>query len=174
MSARRQTTLLLAGVALLTAGCGGSNDMAAATSTTDAHTTSKQTREAELKGAVRAAIGANVRLSTYVLWHNQIPAWATQSTRGPALNALRVSAAARRRQGIRIKNLTGHYTITSIALAPSFTTATAVIKSHQRVAPYKGGRRLGRAIVGDDHARIQLHRIGNTPRFIVWTVSPIR
>jgi hypothetical protein len=161
-------------VAALVTGCGGSNGSDAPSSTTDAVATSTRTSEATLKAAVRTALRANVRLSTYVLWHNQIPVWATQSTRGPALNALRASAATRRRQSIQIKNLSGHYTIISIALAPSYATAFAVIKSHQRVVPYKAGRRLGRAIVGDDHARIQLRRVGNTQRFIVWSVAPIR
>jgi hypothetical protein len=174
MTTSTRPLLLLVAVAALAAGCGGSNGSVAATSTAHTKTTSTRTSEATLKAAVQAAIRANVHLSTYVLWHNQIPTWATQSTRGPALKALRAAAAARRRQGIQIKNLSGHYTITSIALAPSYTAATAVIKSHQRVAPYKAGRRLGRAIVGDDHAQIHLRRIGNAQRFIVWSVSPIR
>ncbi|MGH7187677.1 MAG: hypothetical protein ACREU5_04620 [Burkholderiales bacterium] len=174
MTTATRPLLLLATVAALTAGCGGSNGSTAATSSTDAKTTSTRASEATLKAAVRAAIRDNVQLSTYVLWHNQIPAWATQSTRGPALSALRSAAATRRRQGIQIKNLSGHYTVTSIALAPSYAAATAVIRSHQRVAPYKAGHRLGRAIVGADHARVQLRRLGNTQRFIVWSVSPIR
>jgi len=174
MSTATRPLLLLATVAALTAGCGGSNGSVAATSSSDAKATSTRVSEATLKAAVRAAIRANVRLSTYVLWHNQVPAWATQSTRGPALNALRASAAARRRQGIQIKNLSGRYTIISIALAPSYTAATAVIRTHQRVAPYEAGHRLGRAIVGTDHARLQLRRVGNSQRFIVWSVSPIR
>jgi hypothetical protein len=174
MTAATRPLLLVFAVAALAAGCGGSNGSPAATNTTDTRPTSTRTSETALKAAVRAAIGANVRLSTYVLWHNQIPTWATQSTRGPALKALRASAATRRRQGIQIKNLSGHYTIVSITLTPSYTAATAVIKSHQRVAPYKAGHRLGRAIVGTDHARLQLHRLGNTQRFIVWNVVPIR
>jgi hypothetical protein len=174
MSTATRPLLLLATVAALTAGCGGSNGSIAATSSTDAKATSTRLSEATLKAAVRAAIRANVQLSTYVLWHNQIPAWATHSTRGPALSALRSAAATRRRQGIQIKNLSGHYTVISIALATSYAAATAVIRSHQRVAPYKAGHRLGRAIVGADHARVQLRRAGNSQRFIVWSVSPIR
>jgi hypothetical protein len=174
MTTATRPLLLVFAVAALAAGCGGSNGSPAATNTTDTRATSTQTSGTALKAAVRAAIGANVRLSTYVLWHNQIPTWATQSTRGPALKALRASAATRRRQGIQIKNLSGHYTIVSIALAPSFTTATAVIKSHQRVAPYKTGHRLGRAIVANVHAHVELHRLNNATRFIVWSVSTSR
>jgi hypothetical protein len=172
MTTTTRPLLLALAVATLAAGCGGSHGSTAPTTTTDAAVT--QTSEAALKAAVRAAIRANVHLSTYVLWHNTIPNWAKQSTRGPALKALRASAATRRRQGIQIKNLSGGYTIVSIALAPSYATATAVIKSHQRVAPYKAGHRLGKAITGTDHARLQLHRLGNTRRFVVWNVAPIK
>jgi hypothetical protein len=171
MNTTTRPLLVLISIAALAAGCGGSNGSVAATQATGAKTTSQQTSEETLKTAVRTTIGANVRLSTYVLWHNEVPAWAKQSTRGPALRALRTSAAARRRQGIQIKNLSGHYTVISIVLAPSYTAATAVIRSHQRVAPYKAGRRLGRAIVANDRARLKLHRLGNTQRFVVWSVS---
>ena len=175
MTAATRPLLLLATVGALAAGCGGTSGKGAATSTsTDATATSTQTSEASLKAAVRTAIRSNVQLSTYVLWHNRVPAWATRSTRGPALTALRSAAATRRKQGIQIRNLSGSYTIVSIALAPSYTTATAVIRSHQRVAPYKAGHRLGKAIVGDDHARLELRRVGGAPRFIVWSVLPIR
>jgi hypothetical protein len=173
MTTATRPLLLLALVAGLSAGCGNGN-RAATTTSTDTKTTSTQTSAATLKAAVRTAIHANVRLSTYVLWHNRIPSWATRSTRGPALKALRSAAATRRKQGIQIKNLSGGYTITAITLASSYGTAIAVVRSHQRVAPYKSGRRLGRAIVGTDHARVQLHRVVNARRFVVWSVLPIR
>jgi hypothetical protein len=174
MSATARPLLLAIVVAVLAAGCGGGNSSVAATHTRDTTGTSTRTNESSLKAGVRAALRANLRLSLYVLWHNQIPAWATQSTRGPALKALRVSAASRRRQGIQIKNLRGHSTIILIELAPSYTSAIAEIRDNRSVAPYKAGHRLGRAIVGTDHSRVQLHRLGNTQRFIVWSVAPIR
>jgi hypothetical protein len=174
MSDRKHAPLLLASIALAAAGCGGNRNMAAATSTTDAHTTSEQTSQTALKAAVRVAIRANLKLSLYVLWHDEVPTWAMRSTRGPALKALRVSAATRRRQGIQIKNLRGHSTILAIRLAPSYTSATAEIRDTRSVAPYRGGHRLGRAISGTDHSRVQLRRVGSTERFIVWSVSPIR
>ena len=174
MTTATRPLLLALTVATLAAGCGGSHPSAAPTTTTDATATSTQTSQATLKAAVRTALHANLKLSLYVLWHNKVPQWATQSTRGPALKALRTSAAARRRQGIQIKNLRGHATIISIQLAPSYSTATAEVRDTRSVAPYKKGHRLGRAIVGTDHSRVQLHRLGNTERFIVWNVSPIR
>jgi hypothetical protein len=176
MTATTRPLLLLVAVAVaaLAAGCGGSNGSVAATSTTDTRATSTQTSEAALKGAVRAALASNLKLSLYVLWHNEVPPWATGSTRGPALKALRTAAAARRRQGIQIKNLRGHSTIISIQLAPSYTSATAEVRDTRSVAPYKRGHRLGRAIVGTDHSRVQLRRVGTAERFIVWSVSPIR
>ena len=175
MTTATRPLLLLATVAAISAGCGGaSGNVAAPTTSTDAKSTSAQSSAVTLKAAVKTAIHANVQLSSYVLWHNSVPAWATRSTRGPALNALRSAAATRRKQGIQIKNLSGGYTITSITLAPSYATATAVVRSHQRVAPYKSGRRLGKAISASDHARIQLHRLANTQRFIVWRVSTVQ
>jgi len=171
MTAAMRPLLILATLAAIGAGCGsGKSSMAGVTTATDAKSTSMQVSAASLKEGVRAAIRANVQLSTYVLWHNQIPAWATSSTRGPALSALRSAAATRRKQRIQIKNLSGGYTVSAISLAPSYATATAVVKSHQRVAPYKAGHRLGKAISASDHARIQLRRVGDTPRFVVWSV----
>ena len=167
--------MLLAAVAAISGGCGGAGKNVGSTATsTDAKSTSVRANVATLKSAVRTAIRANVQLSSYVLWNNSVPAWATRSTRGPALKALGEAAAARRTQGIRIKNLSGNYTITSITLAPSYATATAVVSSHQRVAPYKNGRRLGKTISASDHARIQLHRLHNTQRFVVWRLTPIQ
>jgi hypothetical protein len=175
MSTATRPLLLLATVAAISTGCGGaSGNVAAPTTSTDAKSTSVQSSVPTLKAAVRTAIRANVQLSTYVLWHNNVPAWATRSTRGPALEALRSAAATRRKQGIQIKNLSGGYTITAITLASSYATATAVVRSHQRVAPYKSGRRLGKAISASDHARIELQRLANSERFIVWRVSTIQ
>jgi hypothetical protein len=166
--------LLLVAIAVLAAGCGAGKGSVAVTHTTDAKATSTRKSEASLEAGIRAALRANLQLSLYVLWHNDVPTWAVRSTRGPALKALRTSAAARRRQGIHIKNLRGHSSIVSITLAPSYATATAVVRDTRSVAPYKGGHRLGRAIVGTDHSRVQLHRLGSSERFIVWSVSPIR
>jgi hypothetical protein len=174
MISGRRPLLLIVAVAAISAGCGGAGKNVASTASTDAKSTSVRANVATLKSAVRTAIRANVQLSSYVLWHNSVPEWATRSTRGPALEALREAAAARRMQGIRIKNLSGNYTITSITLAPSYAIATAVVSSHQRVAPYKSGRRLGKTISASDHARIQLHRLANTQRFIVWRVSTVQ
>jgi hypothetical protein len=96
-----------------------------------------------------------------------------RSTRGPALAALRSAAVTRRQQGIQFKNLSGKYTVVSIAVAASYATASAVIRSHESVAPYKLGRRLGKAISSTDHARVELHRLGDKQQFVVWRLSPI-
>lgn len=177
MTAATRPLILLVLVVGISAGCGSSNATRSATVTTtstDAETTSARVSTTILKAAVRSAIHADRELSLYVLWHNRVPAWATRSTRGPALKALRIAAATRRNQGIRIKNLSGGYTVTVITLAASYATATAVIRSHQHVAPYKNGHRLGKAISENDDARIQLHRLGNSRRFVVWRLTPIQ
>ena len=172
MTGIARALLLVFSAAAICGGCGSSSGSEA--TTTAAKPAHAKVSTVALESGVRMAIGANVRLSTYVLWHNRVPAWATQSTRGPALKALRNAAATRRKQGIQIKNLAGDYTVSAITLAPSYTTATATVRSHQRVAPYKAGHRLGKAIVGTDHAFVRLHRLGNTLRFVVWRVSPIQ
>lgn len=170
-----KTGLMLVVFIALAAGCGGtSGNTAATTASTDTPATSTRANASTLKASVRTAIAANLKLSIYVLWNNEIPNWGTRSTRGPALKALRDAAATRRQQGIQIKNLSGRQRVVSITLAPSYATATAVIRDHRKVAPYKSGHRLGRAIVGDEHSRLELHRLGNTKRFVVWRVSPIQ
>lgn len=175
MTAAVRLLLVITTAAAVTAGCGGASGTNGTTAmSTKAKSTSAETSVASLKTAVRSAIQADRQLSLYVLWNNRVPAWATRSTRGPALKALREAAATRRRQGIQIKNLSGGYTISSITLAPTYAAATAVVRSHQRVAPYKAGRRLGKAISASDHARVELHRVANTPRFVVWRLTPIQ
>lgn len=173
MTIATRALLLLATVAVLNAGCGSSAGTNAANAT-ETKSTATQISTATLKTGVRAALNANLELSLYVLWHNRIPVWATGSTRGPALQALRSAATTRRQQGIQIKNLSGRQTIVSITLAPSYSTAIAVVRDQRRVAPYKSGHRLGKAITGTENSRVQLHRLGNTRRFVVWRVSPIR
>lgn len=168
MTVAKRALVLLAAVAI-TAGCGKSSGDTDRTMS-GAAKPSRQTNVTALKDGVRTAIRANVRLSTYVLWANRIPDWATTSTRGPALKALKEAAATRRKQGIQIKNLSGGYTVRAITLAPSYATATAVVRSHQRVAPYKAGHVLGKAVLETDRARILLHRLGNGRRFVVWSV----
>lgn len=176
MTAATRPLILLVVAVSISAGCGSNatHFATATTTSTDAKTTSARVSTAILKAGVRSAIRADRQLSLYVLWHNRVPARATHSTRGPALKALRSAAATRRKQGIQIKNLSGGYTVTAITLAPSYATAIAVVKSHQRVAPYKDGHRLGKAISEIDDARIQLHRLGNTHRFVVWRLTPIQ
>jgi hypothetical protein len=169
----KASALVLALVAALATGCGGSKH--AATSSSARTTVSKhQDTATTLDRAVRVALDENFRLSLYVLWNNSIPSWAQHSTRGPALAALRSAAATRRGRGLRIRSQPGHYTILSVQLDPSYARATALVRDRREVLPYRDSKRLGRAIKVDDHARIDLRRLGNSPRFVVWRVSPVR
>jgi hypothetical protein len=162
-------------VASVSSGCGGSSTTAASPTATRAAVSSNDTnREHALRQAAHSALNKNLRLSLYVLWNNRIPGWARQSTRGPALAALRTSAVARRKRGIRIRSLPGRYTIISLHLDPSYTRATAIVHDQRRVIPYHSGQRVGRAIVVDDHATVQLRRVEATARFVVWQVTPKR
>ena len=94
------------------------------------------------------------------------------STRGPALTG---AAQLRLRRGgskaFRSRTSRGSYTITAITLDPSYATATAVVRSQQRVAPYEVRAPLGKQISLPSTLASELHRLGNTERFIVWRVS---
>ena len=60
--------------------------------------------------------------------------------------------------------------ISSIELDPSYTTATATVRSIQRVRPYRGGKPSGRAVKLDERADVELRRLGASDRFVVWKV----
>ncbi|MGH2948860.1 MAG: hypothetical protein ACRDPC_21835 [Solirubrobacteraceae bacterium] len=38
--------------------------------------------------------------------------------------------------------------------------------------PYRNGRRLGRSIRLKEEARVELRRVAETTRFVVWKVTP--
>lgn len=167
---RRLAPILIVIVVAL-AGCDGGNDEV--TTQPPPLTTTSETGKAALEGAARRALRENDRLSGHVLWSNRIPGWAPRSTRGPALAALRASAADRRRRGIRVRTLTSKLEVVSIYLDPSYTSATAMIRSVQRVRPYEGGRPSGRAVKLDERARVELRRLGASDRFVVWRLTAV-
>lgn len=167
---RAALTALLASTAIVAAGCGGSGG--ANTKPQQSHTTAADAvGSVQLEAAVRRALRENSRLSLYTLWHDSVPVWATQSTRGPALVELRHSAAQRRRQGIHIEHLSGRLAIVSVQLDPSYLAATAVVSAHDRVRPYRKGHPLGRAITSNERARVELRRLGRKPIFVVWRLT---
>ena len=168
---RRLGAVLIALLLAIASGCDG-GDGEVMTQPPPA-TTSPETGEAALTSAVRRALRENDRLSGHVLWFNRLPAWATRSTRGPALATLRQSAADRRRRGIRIRTLASRLEITSIELDPSYTTATAVVRSIQRLRLHRGGKPAGREIRLDERASVELRRIGSSGRFVVWRVRVV-
>lgn len=158
--------------AVMVAGCGSGSATPHATKTSTA--TAVRDPSVLLNGAVRQALHKNYELSGYVLWHNIIPASALQSTRGPALAALRSSAAQRRKSGIRIKPVAGGLTIVSVSLDPSFTKATAVTLASGRVRPYEGGKAEPRTIAVHERARVQLRRLDSSKKFVVWKVTVLK
>jgi len=128
----------------------------------------------QLLAAVRVVIDQHHRLSLRVLWTNVVPE-RPAAVAGPALANLRRAAAGRRRQGIRVRLLSERFRIISIRLDPSYARATAVVSDPQQVRPTgAGGRPLGRPIVLNEHARIQLRRVGRPQRFVVWSVQAVR
>ncbi|MGH3051864.1 MAG: hypothetical protein ACRDM8_02770 [Gaiellaceae bacterium] len=169
---RRLAPILIVLLVAIATGCdGGGNETV--TTQPPTTTTTRETGPAALKRAVRQALRDNDRLSGYVLWSNRIPDWARRSTRGPALAVLRTSAADRRKRGIRVRTLRSRLEITTIDLDPSFTSATAVVRSVQRVLPYEGGKPSGRAVELDERAKVELRRLGASDRFVVWRLSAL-
>jgi hypothetical protein len=163
--------LITLALCTLIGGCGGGGQRET-TSKTRSATTPNPT--AQLGHAVRIAIEQNATVSDYVLWHNAIPSWASQSTAGPALAGMRGSAAQRKTGGLRVRVLTGEVTIRSVELNPSYLSATASVVEGSRVRVYKQGHPERRTIVLKEPAQIELHRIGDETKFVVWKLAPAR
>ena len=165
--------LLLSSTALIAGACTGdeNNSPTQTRATTGTTTTTAEDETAALERAAREALRDNDRLSGDVLRTNRVPTWATRSTRGPALAALRKSAADRRERRIRIRTLSSNFEIISVDLDPSFASASALVRSRQRVRPYRAGRPLGRAVELDERARVELHRLGESEQFVVWRLE---
>lgn len=165
---RRTLPMLLA--CLLIAGCGGAGSHTASTTTTSTTTTMPVNATAQLEQAVRTALQQNAKVSDYVLEHNAIPPWARQSTSGPALSGMRGSAAQRSSGHITVRVLSDDVKVESIDLAPSYASATADVTERSRVVPLRKGHRLGKAVVGNEHAQFTLHRASGMT-FVVWSIG---
>lgn len=151
-------------------GCGSSNAQRP-TGGTPTTTKAKALTVTVLRASVRDAVLAQHRLLARVLWTNTVPKHPTVIA-GPALKNLLSAAATRRKRRIRAKLLADTFRIVAIRLDPSYTIATAMVSDRQRVRPYTyAGKPLGKAITDTEHAKITLHRIGRSNRFLVWTVT---
>lgn len=170
---RTSAVIACVALSLVAAGCGGGGSHAALSTSTAATTTDRMSEQARLEAGVRAAMKQNFKLSLYVLWHNTIPPWASQSTGGPALAALRASAATRRGRGIRIRPIKTGLHVESVRIDASYMTATAVADSRQRVRPYEAGKPQPKLIALHERARVTLKRVGNSDRFVVWKAVAI-
>ena len=166
----RAGTFALVVSSLVLAGCSSGSNHASST-TISTSTTAAQPDAEALARSARAALDANHKLSVFVLWHNRVPAWATRSTRGPALASLRSAAVTRRSRGVRARLLSDRRRVVTLRLDPSYTSATAVVVDRQRVQPSgRNGKPLGRAVVLNERATYELRRIGSSGRFVVWRV----
>jgi hypothetical protein len=172
MNPRLLSILVAAGAVALTS-CGSSSGRASArNNTTVVRTATTRSNAARLEQSVRAALAANARVAVYVLWHDQSPSWAKQSTGGPALASLKSAAADRRARGVRVRMLMHTRQVKDVLLAPSYTTASALVIDRQRVQPtHANGRPFGKSVVLNERARYQLRRVGNGIRFVVWQVK---
>lgn len=91
---------------------------------------------------------------------------------GPALANLRRSVAQRRRAGVRVRVLSERFHIVAVQLDPSYTTATATVLDNERVQlTYPNGRPRGKPSASHEHVHLELHRVDNTERFLVWKVE---
>jgi hypothetical protein len=164
--------LLILGVCLFLAGCGGGSGHATVAATQTS--TVPPSPAVALEQAARTAIEQNAKVSDYVLSNNAIPSWASQSTAGPALAGLRGSAAQRKAAKVRVRVLTSRVTIHSIQLNPSYLSATASIVYEGRVRVYKNSHPERRAIRLKEPAQVALHRVGNETRFVVWKLRVVK
>lgn len=162
--------LLISAGCLLLAGCGGAAHRAT-TSTTSSSTTTSLDANAQLEAAVRKAVEQDHRLSVEALWTNRVPANPPASG-GPELAILRRSVAERQRAGVRVHVLSEHFRILSVQLDPSYTTATATVLDDEHVQPTaSNGRPRGKPSSTVEHVRLELRRVDETERFLVWKVT---
>lgn len=168
----RLARLLPALVAALTvASCGGSDAPQNDSPTTTSAATTQTDPRTRLEQAVREAIRRDYQDGVRILWTNRVPARPV-ATDGPALTELRRSVAVRRKRGIRVRMLSDRLRIESVRLDPSYESATALVIADQRVLPSdRNGRPLGRSVVLNERARIDLRRVGRSDRFVVWKVT---
>lgn len=173
MSRRRFTTVCAAAVGvLLVAGCGGSTKSTPThtTARTTVPTTAKPSGTKMLTSAVIAAVEADHATSTKALWTDTVPA-KPPATAGPALKTLRRSAAGLRARGIKVRKVHDQLKVVSVQLDPSYTTATATIRDLETVQPiHTNGKPFGHSVTETERARVELHRVVGTNRFVVWKV----
>jgi hypothetical protein len=167
---RRHLRLPLAlAAAVVLASCGGS-DAPHSGSSSKTDTTTQPDPRTRLEQAAREAIQRDYMDGVRSLWTNHVAARPV-ATDGPALAQVRRSVANRRKRGIRVRMLSDRLRIESVRLDPSYERATALVVAHQRVLPSdRNGRPLGRLVVLNERARLDLRRVGRSDRFVVWKV----
>jgi hypothetical protein len=173
---RRPTLLSTIALAITLAACGCGSDAAHTTASQPQSTTtdaaSRQATPVVLEVAVRQAVKEDHALLTRALLTNRVPA-DPKGTAGPALAALRRSAVQRRAQKVRVRILSETFRVLAVQLDPSYTAATARVLNIQRIQANYDGRPSAPS-TSREHVRLELHRIGETDRFVVWKVALLR
>jgi hypothetical protein len=169
MTRRTVSALVLLVLVVSVSGCGAGKTADSRTPSKTTTTTTQTASSSVLEDAVRRAVRANHALLTAALLTNTVPA-KSEGAAGPALADLRSAAAQRRSQRVKVRILSEKFTVTGVQLAPTYATATATILNVQRVQATYGRHRAAPAI-SREHVRLELHRIGNTDRFVVWKVA---
>lgn len=156
-------------------GCGSGSSPTMRSSTAVTSTTvGRSGTPAALEGAVQRAVSENHALLTRALLTNSVPSH-PEGTAGPALADVRRSAEERKAQGVRVRILSETFRVLGIELDPSYATATATILNVQKVQPLYGARhRPGAPSAAREHVRLELRRLANDDRFVVWKVTVLR
>jgi hypothetical protein len=161
-------------LSVLLAGCGSGAGTTGTTTTRKTTTQAQSNPTAALVPLARSTLEQNNKLSVYVLTHNTVPAWAPQSTSGPALAHLHYAAAHRSAGKVTVRLLKSALEVRSIRLAPSYLNAVASIVSRSQVRVYQNGHPLGGVRNLNEPSRVELRRVGDKPRFVVWKVMLTR
>jgi glucose/arabinose dehydrogenase len=172
----RRATLIapLAATVIALAGCGSSQapTTASRAKSPDQSPTTAQDAPSALEHAAREAVVRDHELLVSALTRNRVPA-NPRGTAGPALADIRQAVAQRRKQRVTVRMLSDKFRVLGVQLDPSYTTATATVLDVQHVQP-SYGHIAGKVVVFHDHARLQLRRLGDTLRFVVWKVELLR
>jgi len=125
---------------------------------------------ASVPAEVEATVRADTRVATAALWSDAVPAGAARVLAGPALAALRTAAAARRREGLRLRLLSSQLSV--VSLRPLHGGAIEVVArwSQLLVPTDLDGVPRGGQLRLVEQARLLLRHPLRERRLVVWKV----
>jgi hypothetical protein len=128
-----------------------------------------------LADAAVAAVRRDEHVAALALWDDRVPSSAARTLIGPALEALRAAAAARRSERIRVRMVRSQLRIVSVSISAGGRAAEVVARWSQRlrVASLAGGP-SGPPLSLDEEAALFLQRTPRSARFVVSKVELLR